>query len=428
MPLFLLNLVHLIYNLTDTFWLGKLGRTAVSAPTLSWPVFGTLMSLGMGFGISGFAFISQFQGGGNFNKARKTMGNLFVLFAIFSVITAVLGFITTPTILKAMKIPADVFQNTAYYLRVMFISIPFNFLGFGLAFALRALGDTRTPTVINVFGLVINVILDPVLIFGLFNLPKMGVLGAAIATAISNFITTLIALKLLQSGKLGFKIHMEDLKPDFKLSWRIIIKGIPAGAGQSLNSLGFVFLVSIISRFGTIAVAAYSIAERIIQLIFTISDALNQALGTVLGQSLGMKNFGRVKESVRKAVILNGVIISALALFILVFRVELISVFIKDTKVVAEGKNFIEKFIIAMPFFGIFGVYTSLAMVSGRTTEGMVIGLIRLWALRIPMAFLFGKLWGVDGVWIGMSISNIVACGLAYLWYLKGTWKKVLVE
>lgn len=427
-PLILLNLVHLLYNLTDTFWLGRLGKTAVSSPTLSWPVFGTIMSLGMGFGIAGFAFISQYQGSGDFKKAEKSMGNLFTLFLVFSTVAAIFGYLSTPPILRAMKIPPDTFENTVKYLRVMFISIPFSFFGFAFSFALRALGDTRTPTAINIFGLIINLILDPILIYGLLFFPRMGVLGAAIATAFSNFVTSILCAYLFIGGKLGIKLKIEDLKPDMKLSLGIVTKGIPASIGQSLNSLGFVFLVSIISSFGSVAVAAYSIGDRIIQIIFTISEALNQALGSILGQNLGKKNFTRTKEAVAKAVLLNGLMISILALFIFIFRSQLISAFIKDPEVIEEGKNYIEKFIIAMPFFGIFGVFSSLAMVSGRTTEGMALGLIRLWALRIPMSYFFGQTWGTSGIWIGMNISNIVACLLAYLWYLRGTWKKVLIE
>jgi len=385
------------------------------------------MSLGMGFGIAGFAFISQYQGSGEFIKAQKAMGNLFTLFLMFSILAGTTGFIFTPSILKTMKIPPDTFDNTVIYLRIMFASIPFSFLGFAFSFALRALGDTRTPTFINILGMILNVALDPILIYGLWGFPKMGVLGAALATAISNFFSSLLVLRLIQTGKMGLKMHLSDLKPDLKLSVNIITKGLPASIGQSLNSLGFVFLVSIISKFGSVAVAAYSIGDRIIQLIFTISDAINQALGSILGQNLGIKNFSRVKEAIKKAVLLNAGVISFFAIFIYLGRGELISIFIKDPQVILEGKNYIEKFIVAMPFFGVFGVFSSLAMVSGRTTEGMALGLIRLWVLRIPMAYYFGKLYGTTGVWIGMNLSNIIACLMAYLWYLRGTWKKTLV-
>lgn len=427
-PLVLLNLVHLLYNLTDTFWLGSLGKTAVSSPTLSWPVFGTIMSLGMGFGIAGFAYISQYQGSGDFDKAEKAMGNLLALLLFLSILSGILGFILTPNILKAMKIPPDTFENTVKYLRVMFISIPFSFFGFAFSFALRALGDTRTPTAINIIGLIVNVILDPVLIHGLLFFPRMGVLGAALATALSNFLASILSAYIFISGKVGIKLKFADVKPDTKLSLAIITKGIPASLGQSLNSLGFVFLVSIISRFGSVAVAAYSIGDRVIQIIFTISEALNQALGTILGQNLGSRNFERVQDAVKKGVIINGTLISAMALLIFLSREQLISLFIKEPVVIKEGINFIEKFIIAMPFFGIFGVFSSLAMVSGRTTEGMLLGLIRLWVLRIPMSYYFGKTWGTSGIWYGMNFSNILAALLAYLWYLRGTWRKVLVE
>jgi len=126
-PLVFFNLLFIIYNLTDTFWLGKLGREAVSAPTVSFPFIWTMMSFGAGFAIAGFAFVSQYAGAGQWDKAKHNIANLLTLMFFSSFTLGIIGFFITPWILRILGVPADAYDNAVVYLRVMFIGIPFSF-------------------------------------------------------------------------------------------------------------------------------------------------------------------------------------------------------------------------------------------------------------------------------------------------------------
>jgi len=427
-PLVFFNLLFIIYNLTDTFWLGKLGREAVSAPTVSFPFIWTMMSFGAGFAIAGFAFVSQYAGAGQWDKAKHNIANLLTLMFFSSFTLGIIGFFITPWILHILGVPADVYDNAVVYLRVMFIGIPFSFEGFAFSFALRAIGDTKTPTIINSIAIILNVILDPLLIFGIGPFPRLEILGAALGTIISYSIASILSIYLVFSGKLGIKFYLSDFKPDFGLYKKMFKIGLPASIGQSLNALGFVVLMGIVSQFGSVVIAAYGIGQRIISLIFTVSDGFSMAMSTMVGQNLGVLNFKRIRKIVNKTILINTIFISIPTLLIFLFRTQIIGIFIKDILVINEGAIFYACFLIAMPFFGIFFISTSVVRTAGRTKESMVLGIIRLWGLRVSLAYFLSTLWGSTGIWIGMAMSNIIASILAYFWYKRETWKETVTK
>jgi len=427
-PLFFFNLANLIYNLTDTFWLGRLGREAVSAPTISWPFVWTMMSLGMGFAVAGFAFISQYAGAGEWQRVKENTANLLTLMFFSSFALGVIGFLLTPLILRALGVPADAYSNTVTYLRVMFIGIPFSFEGFAFSFALRAMGDTKTPTKVNSFAVILNVILDPILIFGLGPFPRLEVLGAALGTVISYSVASVLSLYLVFSGRLGIGFTPSDFKPNLVIQKRLINVGLPASIGHSLNAFGFVALMGIVSHFGSVVVAAYGIGQRVISLVFTVSDSISQAMATMAGQNLGASNFDRVKEIVGKTMLTNTILISIPAVIIFFLRREIMQIFIDDSLVITEGAMFFAYFLVAMPFFGIFFICTSVVSAAGRTKESMVLGIIRLWGFRIVLAYVLSTVWGSRGIWIGMSLSNIAGAVLAYLWFRRETWKETVTK
>jgi putative MATE family efflux protein len=427
-PLIFFNLIFILYNLTDTFWLGKLGREAVSAPTVSFPLIWTMMSFGTGFAVAGFAFISQYAGAAQWDRVKHNIANLLSLMFFSSLLLGVIGFFIAPWILYVLGVPADAYMNAVTYLRAMFLGIPFSFEGFAFSFALRAIGDTKTPTVINSVAIFLNVILDPLLIFGIGPFPKLEVLGAALATIIAYFIASILSIYFVFSGKLGIKFSLSEFKPDFTLYKRLFAIGLPASIGQSLNAFGFVVVIGIVSQFGSIVIAAYGIGQRIINLIFTVSDGMSMAMSTMVGQNLGVFNFNRIKTIVKKTIVINTILISIPTIIIFLLRTKVFGIFIDDPLVINEGSDFYTYFLIAMPFFGLFFILTSVVRSAGRTKESMVLGVIRVWGLRVPLAYMLKMLWSSRGIWIGMALSNIIGAGLAYLWYKRETWRETVTK
>ncbi|WP_297468273.1 MATE family efflux transporter [Thermococcus sp.] len=445
-PLIVSNMVQVLYNLIDTFWLGKLGREELSAPGASWPYIATLMSIGMGFAVAGFAFVTQYIGAKNFEKANRSAGALYSLSLLFSVGVAVVGSLFAPTVLRLMDVSPDVYPYALRYTLVIFIGIPFAFTYFAFTFLMRAVGDTRTPMWISFFTVGLNMLLDPLFIFGLGPFPKLGVAGAAVATVIANATGSAIGLYLMFSGRVALKLTPSSLRPDFEFYKRLFRVGLPSGIGQSANSFGFVVLTRIIMGFGDVTYAAYVITTRLVNFLTSISRGISMAMGTMIAQNVGAGKFERAKRIAERTMLINFTIASLAVLIIGIFRVPIFKVFLDDPKVIAESKIVLEYFLISVPFFnGIFIVVNRTFLSAGHTKKSMALGIIRLWGLRIPLSYAFGYIGAVTilgltiplaslfdftsrGVFFGMGLSNFLGALIALAWFLRGSWMSAIIE
>ncbi|AFN03612.1 MATE family efflux transporter [Pyrococcus furiosus DSM 3638] len=445
-PLIISNLVQVLYNITDTFWLGKLGREALAAPGTSWPIIGTLMALGMGFATAGFAFIGQYIGAGEYERANRSAGALYSLMLLFSTLTAAISLAILPYALHFMKVTPNVYPYAKAYATVVFAGVPFSFTFIAFSALMRAAGDTKTPVKISMLTVFMNIILDPLLIFGIGPFPKWGVAGAAIATVLSNATGALIGAWLLTRGKLGLHLTRETLKPDFHFYSRIFRVGLPAAVGQSANSFGFVFLTRIIYGYGDVAYAAYTITTRLVNFLTSIARGISMAMGTMVAQNIGAEKYGRAKKIAERAMITNFMIASLAVLIIGIFRVPIFRVFLDDPEVIAQSEYVLKYFLTSVPFFnGIFVVVTMTFSSAGHTKKRMILDMLRLWGFRIPLSYIFGYVPGINllGVWIplaelfgmtpkgvffGMGMSNFLAATIALMWFMKGTWMKRIIE
>jgi len=430
-PLIINNLIHVLYNITDTFWLGKIGREALSAPGVSWPLIGTLMNLGQGFAVAGFAFVGQYIGAKEYQKANKAAGALYSLVLFFASLTAVVGFLITPKALEFMKVTPNVYPYALTYVRIIFLGLPFSFMGFVFSALMRATGDTKTPVKINIFTVFMNVILDPILIFGLFELPKLGVAGAAVATVFSNTLGSMIGAYLIFTGKAPIHLTLRELKPDFEFYKRIFKVGLPSGIGQSANSFGFVMLTRIIFGFGDVTYAAYIITTRLVNFLTSISRGISMAMGTMIAQNVGAEKYERAKKIAERTMVLNLLIATSAVVIIGVLRVPIFRVFLNDEAVIKESAIVWKYFLTSVPFFnGIFVVVNNVFRASGHTKKSMSLGILRLWGLRIPLSYLLGYilLGSSVGVFLGMGLSNIMAGLFAFAWFLKGSWMKRIID
>ncbi|HDZ36134.1 MAG TPA: MATE family efflux transporter, partial [Thermococcus sp.] len=384
-PLIVNNLVQVVYNITDTFWLGKLGREALSAPGVTWPIIGTLMALGMGFTTAGFAFVGQYIGAEEYEKANRSAGALYSLMLFFSVITAIVSVLILPYALRFMKVTPTLYPHAKTYATIVFLGIPFSFTFMAFEALVRATGDTKTPVKITLLTVLINIVLDPLLIFGWGPFPELGVAGAALATVMANTTGSIIGLYLLFTGRVALRLSPSSLRPDFKFYGKLFRVGLPSSIGQSANSFGFVVLTRIIMGFGDVTYAAYVITTRLVNFLTSIARGISMAMGTMVAQNVGAGKFERAKRIAERTMLVNFTIATLAILIIGIFRVPIFKVFLNDPKVIAESKIVLEYFLISVPFFnGIFIVVNRTFSSAGHTKKSMLLGIIRLWGLRIP--------------------------------------------
>jgi len=429
-PIIVANLVNISYNIIDTFWLGRLGKASLSAPVVSWPLIMFFHAIGMGFSFAGVTFISQYVGASNARMARRSAGMLVGFSLLLSLIIAATGYTTAPYILGAIGVPSDVLPKAIRYITIIFAGEPIVYLGFVFNAILQGLGDTKTPTYLGIISSIMNLVLDPIMIFGWFGIPPLGVEGAAIATITSRAFIGLTGTYLLARGFRGIKIGLRDLA--FEGWWvrRVVRVGGPMAVQQSANSLGFVVMTSIVSSFGSTVIAAYGIAIRIVDLTQAFTWGIMRATSIMVGQNIGARNYGRAEEITMKNMLMLASLLALGSLLIILFRQPLPAFFISDPSVISEAALLILVFTPSLPFFGIYFIGNAVARGSGHTVPVMIISIVRLWVLRIGFSYLIAFIlgWGSLGVWLAMAISNIGAGIAAYAWVRLGDWKKPVIE
>jgi len=424
-PVMLSHLLQTFYNLADAFWLGKLGRQALTAPTITMHVFFIAFALAMGLGAAGTTLVSQFKGAGDHRKAGLVGGQLLIMLTGIGLVFGVVGFLFTPQILNLLHTPSDSWQLTYEYMRWIFTGFPLLFVFFVYQGISTGLGDTVGPMQVNLISVVVNVVLDPVLIFGIGPFPEMGVVGAAVATVFSRALASFIGMHRLFKGRNGMQITVGDIRPDGKMISKIMKIGLPVSLGQLATSLGFTFMIGIVNSFGSAVTAAFGVGNRIIHMAMVPAMGLSQANATAVGQNLGAGNVKRAEKSSNTALLLIGLILLPVVLGMFFFGADISRAFVDDPEVIQLGRTMFRITTPSVFVFGFLMVLLGSFQGSGYTVPVMVLNMSRLWILRIPGAYLLAYTAGMGpvGIWWAMFVSNTAVTVAGWIWFKKGTWK-----
>ena len=276
-----------------------------------------------------------------------------------------------------------------------------------------------------------NVILDPLLIFGWLDFPAMGVKGAAWATIFARGLASCWGLYHFFSGRKGLRLRLQHLKPDRPLARLMFKIGIPSAVGMSGTSLGLMVLIGIVNMFGTAVVSAYGIANRVIHLFMMPAMGISAAVTAIVGQNLGAGKIERAKSSVIKGLQMAGVLIIPAVLLVAFSGKAITYIFIPgDTQVQQLGHTMFFILSLSVLFFAFSSIIVAAFQGSGHTIPVMVTNLSRVWIFRIPIVYILsiyilGGPENIDasvGIWWGMTASNFCSFLMIFLWYLKGGW------
>ncbi|MGY4706935.1 MATE family efflux transporter [Candidatus Bipolaricaulota sp. J31] len=437
-PAVLSSLIFTLYNLADAFWIGRLpaeeAGAAVAGIQVSWPIVWFLISFVSGFGGAAVsAFVSQYIGAGRTHEATRAFNQLFSIALIAGVLLGLLGFSISPWLLSLLVGEGGVAEAANLYISIIFLGLPTMLIPGLFYFGLAATGDTVLPLLVNGGGTLLNILLDPFFVLGWGGLPRMGIVGAAYATLISQAVATAAAILILARGRGRLVLRVREMPPDPRFVLRALRVGMPAAVGQSSVAFGFVVLTGIIGRLpnAEAALAGYGIGDRVLGLLFILTDGLSVGLTTMVGQALGAERFARSRELVWKGLSLLFGLLAAEAFVLWVMREPLVALFIPGrADVIAVGSEFIAIFAAGMPFLGAFFSAQAIFRGAGHNVPTMILGILRLWALRIPLSYLlaFPLGWGDTGVWWGMSLSNVISglIALGLLW--RGGWQRRVVD
>lgn len=423
-PMLIGNVFQQVYNVTDSIIVGKfLGTEALAAVGASFPLIFTLVSFIIGVSTGSTILIAQYFGAKNIQQVSKAIDTMYIFLFFASLVIMILGISFSEAIFRLIKLPAELIPEASLYMNV-YLSGTLFFFGFnGTSAILRGLGDSKTPLYFLIISTVANILFD-LLFIVVF---KWGIAGAAAATVLAQagaFATTIIYLNRTHPV---INLSWRKLEWDKKIFSTSVRIGLPTGFQQTFVSLGMLALLRIVNDYGTNVIAAYSVAGRIDGMAALPAMNFGQALSTYVGQNIGAKKLERVKQGLLATLNMSTWTALATSILIIVFRNELMALFVTDKEVIAIGAEYLtivgSFYIVFSSMFVIGGVMRG----AGDTLIPMFISLLSLWVIRIPIAAVLSARIGYLGIWWAIPIAWFMGMVLSFLYYQTGRWKKKAV-
>lgn len=420
LPMLIGSLFQQLYNTADSIIVGRfLGKEAMAAVSGAFPIMMLLMSLLMGVGLGFSILISQYYGAKDMDKVKLTIDTTFIFIFVSSLIISVIGVLFCKPILKLMNTPASIINQSNIYLIVIFIGTIFS-SGYNCVCAiLRGLGDSITPLYFLIIATILNIILDIIFIIN-FN---MNVEGVALATIIAQGVAFICSVIYLNKKHKILKVKFKGLRFDKHILKEGLRLGIPSGLQQMLFSFGNIALQSLVNGYGTSAMAAFGAGSKVETFISLPIMNLGAAVSTFVAQNIGANKMDRVKKGLKSSLQISSVIAAFVTVLFILFSKELIGLFNDDADVISIGSTYL---LIIGPFF-IFicssFILTSVIKGAGDAMFPLISSMISLWLVRIPGAYLFANLFGVNGIWMGIPAGWLIGGIITYIYYKKGNWK-----
>ena len=332
LPMFLGNLLQALYNMVDSFWVGRfIGAEALGAVSVSFPIIFALVSLVLGLTMASTTMVAQYRGAGDHHMVRKTVANSHLVIALAGIVSTLLGLALSERILRLMQTPEEIFDQAVVYLNIFLTGLVPSFLYNVASSILRGLGDSQTGLRYLAYATIFNIAADPLFIFGFGPIPPLGIRGAAIATVLAQVLSGADhSVPRAEHRSLVFRPKLWKL--DFKLCRTMFRMGIPAGLQSVVVSFAMIVLTSIINTFGPTTVAAFGVASRMDQFAFMPAQSISLVVTALVGQNLGANRLDRVREIVRWSMQLAfGITVVTLVAFL--YPTLLIRIFTTDPAV-----------------------------------------------------------------------------------------------
>lgn len=429
-PIVLTNLLHTAYQLTDTFWVGRLGAEAVAAVSLSFPIIFLMISLGAGFSIAGTILVAQYTGKGDMKQVENVATHTVLLMMIVSAIISIIGYYLAGPIITLMGAAPEVLPDAIAYLQISFIGMIFLFTFFVFQSLMRGVGETRTPMLIVLLTVLINLVVDPLLIFGYGPVPAFGVTGAAYATIASQGIATIIGLYILFKGRFPVRLNLKSFKFEPALIKKMFFLGLPASIEQSMKALGLTIMSFLVATFGTLIVATYGIGIRILSFVIIPAFGLAMATSTLVGQNIGAGKVERAEEAGKIAIKIAFLSLLILGIIFFIFAHSIVAIFIPNDPAVIETATVFVRFLTAaFAFMGVQFTLNGVFQGSGNTTTSMIFSVVSLWVFEFPLSYILSKhtTLGETGLWLAFPIATLVSATVSYIYFRSGRWQKTRI-
>ena len=415
----LLGVVSIVaFNLADTYFVGQLGPDQLAAVGFTFPVVSLIGSIAQGLGIGVTSIVAASMGRNEKERAaHETTDALLLGVAVVAVVAAV-GYFTIDPVFTALGATPETLPYVREYMSVWYLAVVFVIVPQVGNAAIRATGDTKTPSYIMGAAVVVNLVLDPLLIFGYGPFPELGLRGAAIATAVSRGLTFALALYVLHA-RLGL-LRWPSGWPSFVGCVRAVGNiAVPASAARAISPLGIAALTAILAGFSAEAVAGYGVGSRIELLALTFIIALSTVLGPFVGQNFGVGNIDRIRRATRLSFRFSLLFGAGMALVLGLAAKPIAEVFSEDAAVVAVTVDFLRIIPASYTLLGVTLTGATILNALQRPWPAAVLSAIQMLGLLIPLAYLGGRVAETTGALVGVAAAYFLAGGLMWYWVLR---------
>lgn len=427
-PIMLSMLVQALYNIVDSMFVSHYSQQALTAVTLAFPMQNLLIAVSVGTSVGVNSLLSRKLGAKDISAARKAAGNGLTLSVISWGFFALLGLFFSKTFVEFFSNDPELIAMGNQYISICLIFSLGLFIDITCERILQGTGDTFHPMIIQSTGAIVNIILDPILIFGLFGMPRMGVMGAAIATVFAQHVSAAIAIYYVRRNKeivlkkASFRLEKQTVKDIYAV-------GIPTIIMQAIGTILITSLNKILIGFSTSAVAVFGIYFRLQSFIFMPVFGLNTGMIPVIGYNYGARKPKRITATIKVGLIVAVTIMGiGTALFIL-FPHILLSWFNATPEMVEIGIVAMQRISLGFTLAGVSIVLIALFQGMGYGYLSMINSVTRQLVFLLPAAYLLGRFVGLDALWYSFFIAEIASFSLTlyFFWKIYKTKIKAMV-
>ena len=428
LPILMANVLQSLNGSVNSIWVGRyLGEAALTATSNANTVMFLLIGAAFGVALAATILIGQFIGANNIRESKRVVGTSATFFAAISVGMAIAGLVLCRPLLIAMSTPADSLPLAVAYMRVIFLALPFLYMYAFVMAVLRGAGDSKTPFYFMLLSVGIDIALNPVFIFGLGPIPRLGIAGSALATFVAQAVSLTALIRYLYRRKHVLCLHKDELallKVDWSVVGTLVKKGIPMSAQMLVISLSGVLMITLVNRFGVDTTAAFGAAMQIWNYIQMPAFAVGMGVSAMTAQNVGAGKWDRVNRIARVGVLYSVLLTGSVVAVIEVLNLHIFGLFLPAGSAALAIASHMNRIVTcSFIFFGISVALFGVVRATGAVIAPLIVLTISMLVVRFPLAEFFLDKYHVDAVWWSFPISSGLSSILALLYYRYGGWR-----
>ncbi len=421
-----------LYSLADMYWLAGLPQreTAVAAVTIFSNILWFFFSFNQLIGTGSVAIISRRYGEKDFDRAEAAIKETFLLKWTFALVFGIIGYFFVEDMLYLAGARGEAITMGVEYGRIIFLGMGFSYCAFSVYTAMRGVANPNMAMGIMLGSTLLNIVLDPLFIFGYLGFPAMGVVGAAVASVISYTLAFIIGMALFFNGTTNVRLHLKGRIPvSIGSACRLLKIGIPAWISSMSFSGGRLLVMPMIAMFGNSVVAAYGVGTQITSLGVMILVGIGLGLASLIGHNLGSLKKDRAKKTGDQALFLAVGIMAICGLVIFFGAGIIMRLYFESPETIHYGIVLLRILAVGMPFVGIYIMLEQIYTGVGLNTPAMVVSIGHSWLLEIPAIYILTQIlnFNQNAVWWSLTAATAVSSLAFYWYYRRGQWLEVKV-